>query len=139
MDRHFRKYTSFTPTIVEHVNSAEPDQSLSIEEILRNVATTGVTGLPRPIAAVYDDDNNYDFDDESIQPEFDQFDALDALESHRRNARSLKKQIEAEKAHSKALKDEKLRADMAELDALRKEQAAKRNFSQETSNQEMTT
>lgn len=138
MDRHIRKYTSFTPTIVEHVNFAEPDQSLSIEQILRNVATTGVTGLPRPISAVYDDDNNNDYEDESIQPEFDQFDALDALETHRRNARSLKKQIEAEKAHSKALRDEKLRADMAELDALRKEQAAKvtKSF---TSKKEMTT
>lgn len=139
MDRHLRKYTSFTPTIVEHVNIAEPDQSLTIEQILRNVATTGVTGLPRPITAVYDDESNNDYEDESIQPEFDQFDALDALESHRRNARSLKKQIEAEKAHSKALKDEKLRADMAELDALRKEQEAKRNSKPATSKQEMIT
>ena len=138
MDRHVRKYTFFTPTIVEHVNSAEPDQSLSIEQILRNVATTGVTGLPRPISAVYDDDNNNDYEDESIQPEFDQFDALDALESHRRNARSLKKQIDAEKAHSKALRDEKLRADMAELDALRKEQEAKVTKPAK-SKQEMTT
>ncbi len=123
MDRHIRKFTDFVPTIVEHVNSSEPDQSLSIEQILRNVATTGVTGLPRPISAVYDDEDNNDYEDESIQPEFDQFDALDALESHRRNAKSIKKQIEAEKAHSKALKDEQLRADLAELDALRKEQA----------------
>lgn len=138
MDRRIRKYTVFVPTVVDHVNIAEPDQSLSIEQILRNVATTGVTGLPRPITAVYDDESNDDYEDESIQPEFDTFDALDALESHRRNARSIKKKIEAEKAHSQALRDEKLRADMAELDALRKEQAAISTKSS-TSKQEMTT
>lgn len=139
MDRRIRKFTVFVPTVVDHVNIAEPDQSLSIEQILRNVATTGVTGLPRPITAVYDDESNDDYEDESIQPEFDTFDALDALESHRRNARSIKKKIEAEKVHAAALKDEKFRADMAELDALRKEQAAKRNSTAATNKQEMTT
>lgn len=125
MDSKVRKYTSFTPAKRFHINHAEPDQSLSIEEILRNVATTGVTGLPRPITAVYDDDDNNDFGDESIQPEFDNLDALDALESHRRNARSIQKRLDAERKHRIALRIEKQRKDAAELDALRKEHAAK--------------
>ena len=119
MDRRDNPKNAFPFDRREHINHAEPDQSLSIEQILKNVATTGVTGLPRPIEAVYDSEDNEDFDDCTIQPEFDNLDALDALESHRRNARSLKKQIEAEKAHQEALKKENALKEKEELKRLR--------------------
>lgn len=118
MDRRIRL---FPVDEREHINHAEPDQSLTIEQILRNVATTGITGLPRPIIAVYDDEDNNDFDDATIQPEFDGLDALDALESHRRNARSLRKQIDKVKANQKKIAEQNALREREELEQLRQQ------------------
>lgn len=52
----------------------EPDQSLTIQEILRRVSegkTTGLTDLP---SECFDDDDDNDFDDPTIQPGFDKLD-----------------------------------------------------------------
>lgn len=52
----------------------EPDQSLSIQQILDRVQkglTTGLSDLP---AGEYDSDDDDDFDDPTIQPGFDKLD-----------------------------------------------------------------
>lgn len=71
------KLTEFPPSIVE------PNQSLSIQEIIRNVTQTGQTGLATGLAAEYDDDDQNndggDFDDPTLNPEFDRLDALNEL------------------------------------------------------------
>ncbi|MBQ3410776.1 MAG: hypothetical protein IJH30_03390 [Bacillus sp. (in: Bacteria)] len=71
------KLTEFPPSIVE------PNQSLSIQEIIRNVTQTGQTGLATGLAAEYDDDDQNnddgDFDDPTLSQEFDRLDALNEL------------------------------------------------------------
>lgn len=71
------KLTEFPPSIVE------PNQSLSIQEIIRNVTQTGQTGLATGLAAEYDDDDQNnddgDFDDPTLNQEFDRLDALNEL------------------------------------------------------------
>lgn len=61
----------------------EPNQSLSIQEIIRNVSQTGQTGLASGIAAEYDDpDQNNDggdFDDPTLQQDLDKLDAMNIL------------------------------------------------------------
>ena len=69
--------TEFPPSIVE------PNQSLSIQEIIRNVTQTGQTGLATGLAAEYDDDDQNndggDFDDPTLNLDFDRLDALNEL------------------------------------------------------------
>lgn len=67
----------YGPSIVE------PNQSLSIQEIIRNVSQTGQTGLASGIAAEYDDDDQYndggDFDDITLNQDLDRLDAMNYL------------------------------------------------------------
>lgn len=71
------KLTEFPPSIVES------NQSLSMQEIIRNVTQTGQTGLATGLAAEYDDpdqnDDGGDFDDPTLNQEFDRLDALNEL------------------------------------------------------------
>ena len=71
------KMTVIPPSIVE------PNQSLSIQEIIRNVTQTGQTGLATGLAAEYDDpdqnDDSGDFEDPTLNQEFDRLDALNEL------------------------------------------------------------
>lgn len=64
----------------------EPNQSLSIQEIIRNVSQTGQTGLASGIAAEYDDEDQNndggDFDDPTLQQDFDKLDAMNLLYKH---------------------------------------------------------
>ena len=77
ISEEFVIYTEFPPSIVE------PNQSLSIQEIIRNVTQTGQTGLATGLAAEYDDedqnDDGGDFDDPTLNQEFDRLDALNEL------------------------------------------------------------
>lgn len=69
--------SEYGPSIVE------PNQSLSIQEIIRNVSQTGQTGLASGIAAEYDDDDQYndggDFDDITLNQDLDRLDAMNYL------------------------------------------------------------
>lgn len=66
--------TEFPPSMVE------PDQSLSIQEIMLNVARTGQTGLPSGAEAVYDDtdqnNDDGDFNDPTLDVGLDKLEAL---------------------------------------------------------------
>lgn len=61
----------------------EPNQSLSIQEIIRNVSQTGQTGLATGVAAEYDDNDQNnddgDFDDPTLDQGLDKLDALNLL------------------------------------------------------------
>lgn len=55
----------------------QPDESLSIRQILARVAHGMTTGLDQFAGSgEYDEDDNEDFDDPTLDPEFDKLDAL---------------------------------------------------------------
>lgn len=55
----------------------QPDESLSIRQILARVANGYTTGLDQFAGnGEYDDEDNNDFDDPTLDPEFDKLDAL---------------------------------------------------------------
>lgn len=82
-----KRLTVFPPSI------AEPDQSLSIEEIMRNVVATGQTGLPTGLDAEYDDEDNEDFDDPTLDPGLTVMEASDILADTKNKYRHSIKQI----------------------------------------------
>ena len=95
--------TVFPPSI------AEPDQSLSIEEIMRNVVATGQTGLPTGLDAEYDDDNNDDFDDPTLDPGLTIMEATDILQDTKsRYHHSIKQIQEANWRRQYILKNKRL-------------------------------
>ena len=58
------------------VSITEPDQAMSIQQILDRVSkglTTGLSDLP---PGSFDDDDDNDFDDPTLQPGFDKLDML---------------------------------------------------------------
>lgn len=58
------------------VSMTEPDQSLSIQQILKRVSEGKTTGLLDQSALEFDDPNDNDFDDPTLQPGFDKLDML---------------------------------------------------------------
>ena len=59
------------------VSITQPDEALSIQEILVRVSKGLTTGVGASVSeADYDDPNDDDFDDPTLQPGFDKLDAL---------------------------------------------------------------
>lgn len=58
------------------VSMTEPDQSLSIQQILKRVSEGKTTGLLDQSQLEFDDENDNDFDDPTLQPGFDKLDML---------------------------------------------------------------
>lgn len=58
------------------VSITQPDESLSIREILHRVSQGLTTGLGDTPFGEYDEENDEDFDDPTLDPEFDRLDAL---------------------------------------------------------------
>lgn len=54
----------------------QPDESLSVREILYRVSQGLTTGIPDGPDPEFDDDNDEDFQDPTLDPEFDTLDAL---------------------------------------------------------------
>lgn len=75
---HFHK-VDFGPSLTE------PDQSLSINQILARVAQGFTTGL-KDYTVEYDEDDNEDFDDPTLDSDFNEMDAI-----------NLKAEIDAER------------------------------------------
>lgn len=63
------------------VSITQPDESLSIRQILARVAAGMTTGLGDLPAGEYDDEGNDDYDDPTLDPEFDKLDALSIMNS----------------------------------------------------------
>jgi len=88
-------------------SKTQPDEALSIQQILDRVSRGLTTGLGASVSdADYDDPNDDDFDDPTLQPGFDRLDALeiatsketqdleDRIDQHRK--RSAKKKADDE-------------------------------------------
>ena len=54
----------------------QPDETLSIREILHRVSQGMTTGIGDQVPGDYDEDNDDDFGDPTLDPEFDKLDAL---------------------------------------------------------------
>lgn len=84
----------------------QPDEALTIQQILDRVSRGLTTGVGAPGADDYDDENDHDWDDPTIQPGFDKLDALEY--THSDKAHKLRKQVaqeEEEKQRSKQKKE----------------------------------
>lgn len=81
-------------------SETEPDASLTIEEIMLNVARTGTTGLPTGPQAEYDDEEDEDYDDITINHP-DKVEAQDYLLAHREKSRKIVKTLENFERRSK--------------------------------------
>lgn len=57
----------------------EPEQSMSIQEILDRVSRGMTTGLSSPIAAEFDDEQDDDFDDPGLDSDFNELDARNEM------------------------------------------------------------
>lgn len=78
----------------------EPDASLSIEQIMINVARTGTTGLPTGPVAEYDDEEDEDYNDITINHP-DKVEAQDYLLYHREKSRKIVDALEKSERRSK--------------------------------------
>lgn len=65
-----------SPVIDPAPSMTEPDQSLSIQQILKRVSEGKTTGLLDQSTLEYDDPTDNDFDDPTLQPGFDKLDML---------------------------------------------------------------
>lgn len=65
-----------SPVCDPGVSMTEPDQSISIQQILKRVSEGKTTGLLDQSQLEFDDENDNDFDDPTIQPGFDKLDML---------------------------------------------------------------
>lgn len=65
-----------SPVVDPGVSMTEPDQSLSIQQILKRVSEGKTTGLLDQSTLEYDDPNDNDFEDPTLQPGFDKLDML---------------------------------------------------------------
>lgn len=54
----------------------QPDDAMSIQEILQRVSMGLTTGLDGSVSDDYDDDDDNDFDDPTLEPGFGKLDAL---------------------------------------------------------------
>lgn len=85
-----KKYLDTTPY---PPSETEPDASLTIEEIMMNVARTGTTGLPSGPTAEYDDEEDDDFGDITLNHP-DKVEAQDYLLYHQNKSRKIVKSLE---------------------------------------------
>ena len=65
-----------SPVCDPGVSMTEPDQSLSIQQILKRVSEGKTTGLLDQSTLEYDDPDDNDFEDPTLQPGFDKLDML---------------------------------------------------------------
>lgn len=85
----------------------QPDQTLTLREILYNVSehnTTGLDYLSGP--GQYDEEDDYDFDDPTLDPDFNEMDAINV-------SSSLKEEIAVKQAAQNAQASAQKEADSA--------------------------
>lgn len=80
MSKKWKSAANITSVVIKQndpgVSITQPDESLSIREILHRVSKGLTTGLGDTPFGEYDDENDEDFDDPTLDPEFDRLDAL---------------------------------------------------------------
>lgn len=80
MNKKWKSAANITAVTIKQndpgVSITQPDESLSIREILHRVSQGLTTGLGDTPFGEYDDENDEDFDDPTLDPEFDRLDAL---------------------------------------------------------------
>lgn len=83
----------------------QPDEALSIEQILARVSHGLTTGLGASVSDDdYDDPNDEDFDDPTLQPGFDKLDALELATSEQ--TRDLEDRIDKHRKKSAKNKED---------------------------------
>lgn len=103
-------------------SKTQPDEALSIEQILDRVQRGLTTGVGASVSdADYDDPNDDDFDDPTLQPGFDKLDALELATSE--EIRDLEDRIDKHrKKAAKKKADEEFNKRVDEEIARRKQQ-----------------
>lgn len=82
----------------------QPDESMTIREILHRVSQGMTTGLADNPNLEYDEENDDDFGDPSLDPEFDKLDALAISTSDEAN--DLRDRVDQAKKRAKKKKDD---------------------------------
>lgn len=95
-----KPYGDFGPSITQ------PDESLTIQEILIRVQQGLTTGVgPSLRDADYDDEDDHDWEDPSRQPGFDKLDALEYMNSEKAEKTRNEERGRRKKADEKAKND----------------------------------
>lgn len=77
-------------------SQTQPDQTLTLREILYNVSVGNSTGLDDFTGpGMYDEEDDFDFDDPTLDPDFNEMDAINV-------SSSLKEEIAVKQAAQKA-------------------------------------